>query len=287
VAGHSSAVDVLRLLADSESTGILELAGMSSGTFELRDGRLTAVVTDAVPDLVTRLERGDPVQGSHERTALVRSVILDGAIMLLACPPACPPRFFTGSRPSTGTGEPELLLDVPELLGEVLVRVAVLAESPIGPDDVVAVRPVLGRRSVRIGPVAWRLLHGLGKPRSARSLAWQLGLGLVDTLLALADLVDQQACEAPDAHRRHLPRADPAGHGTGRPGPTPTPRVDVTPRPPAPVRTLSAPSPALAPARPAALPRRRVPTGGLAPERHYAVPDRALLLRVLAGLRRL
>ncbi|MDQ1288522.1 MAG: hypothetical protein QG622_2087, partial [Actinomycetota bacterium] len=206
MAGDSSAVDVLRLLADCESTGTLELSGPSNGTFRLLEGRLTAVVTDAVPDLATRLRRGATPVREEERAAVARSVVLDGTTVLLCNPLSGPPRFFTGqAEPPAPAGGPPLRLNVPELLREALARVTVLAQSPIGPDDVVTVRPVLGRRSVRLGPVAWQVLRGLSEPRSARSLAWLLGLGLVDTLLALADLVDQQACESPNAMRRNLP----------------------------------------------------------------------------------
>lgn len=292
MAGDSTAADVLRLLADCESTGTLELTGPPSGAFRLERGMIAAVVTDAVPDLATRLARGTPAAGTAERLAVARSVVLDGATVLLAKPLSAPPRFFAGAPdPSFGEHtEPSLRVDVPELLAEATARLALLAEAPVGPDDVVTVRPVLGRRSVRLGPIAWQLLRGLQEPRSARSLAWGFGLGLVDTLIAIADMVDQQACEARRPAGGSAPPTGPifppgpAG-GAPRPGPT-------RPQPVVATRPGSGPGPGPGSAAPATvlttLPRRRV-VSGLAGsgQQRLAVPDRDLLLRVLEGLRRL
>lgn len=246
--------DVLRLLADCDSTGTLELLGPPRGSFRLTSGRVTGAVTDAVPDLVTRLGPAPERMSVAERRAVARSVLVDAGVALLARPSSVPPRFSSGPAASADDAT-DVRLEVAELLDEVSGRLARLAEASIGPDDLIAVRRLPGTARVRVDRTCWALLPGLDRPRTPRVLAWLLRASLVDTVLAAASLVDASALEVrPPADR---PRSQP-------PAALPSRRSESR-RHATVFRTLATdpPLPAVQP------------------------PDREILLRVLAGLRRL
>jgi hypothetical protein len=348
VRADSGAGGVLRQLADCDSTGVLHVDGPPGGTFRLTGGRVTDVVTDAVPDLTTRLGPFPEQLTPEERRTVARSVLIDAAVALLARPSPVPPRFQAGDAVpvgewvgagdrswgrAVGSGErsvldagPEVLVDVDlgvdDLLAQVAERTDRLAGITLEPDDVLVVRPVAAGGRVRLDPVAWQLLSALDRPRSSRVLAWQLALPLVDTVLAVASLLEQGAAEivrvAPREGRPGPPDPpDELVSPTGPDGPTatgsPSERSAASASPSVAIRSVavapvssspadipsvavapaaSPPAPAQAPA--GALPRRR--SAGRAAASAWAMalsgaaaqpPDRDLLLRVLDGLRRL
>jgi len=270
-AGHPVA-DVLRLLAGCDSTGVLHVPGPPAGAFHLDGGRVAAVSTDAVP----------PGAG--------RRPVLDATLALLGGARVLPPRFTTGGPAAPGGPR----WDVAGLLAEVEQARAVLAAAGVGPDDEVALRP-LTRRSVRVDAGTWPVIGALatgGVPTTPRRLAWALGATVLDTVLAVADVVDQGAGEV---LRTAAPAAPaPAVAGAGRdPGTVPipvvgqAPRRDRTPRPapgPLPVRRPGASLPA---------PGSRGRPGGPGTEGtggFTAVPadlPAEIVLRLLDGLRRL
>jgi hypothetical protein len=302
VVADIAAGEVLRLLADCDSSGALELEGVPGGAFCLDAGVVTAVRTTAVPDLTARLGALVDEPDDEERAALARSVIVDATVALLADPSPVPPRFrspddhgsgnLEGNPGGDSDGDPEaadgrrpvptrtttrVRIEVGDLLAAAAQGLDRLARAGVGPDDMVTLRPVPGRRGVRIDPIGWRLLGGLDRPTTPRDLAWRLGLPLVDTVCAVAALVDDEAC---DVHPRAAGRAPAPSRSGARPAARPGRNPPLVPEPPQPVSDRSQPLPDL--------PRR---AGGdrQGPQHRAApiAPDRDVLVRLIEGLRRL
>jgi periplasmic protein TonB len=199
--GHPVA-DVLRLLADCDSTGALQVTGPPRGVFYLEQGRVVAVETDAVPRGTTR------------------AAVLDAAAALLQRPSGMPPRFTSGARLETA---PTTRWEVAQVLTDVDRALDRLASIGVAADDSVVVRPLAGR-GVTVDATTWPLLGLLAVPRTPRQIAWALGRPVVDTVLAIGGLVQQGAV---DVVRTAPPPARPA----------PPPAAERT-RPPAPDRTV-------------------------------------------------
>jgi hypothetical protein len=328
VSADGRAAEVLRLLADCDSTGALMLDGTGGGIFYLVDGRVVAVETDLVPDLGTRTARpGFPAAVPETGpVAAARSVLVDATAALLAFPDgAAAPGFVTGlTSPSPGpVGVP-----VAELLAVAAAVLARLAVSPIGPDDVVALRHRV-RRGVRLSADQWPVLGLLRLPQPPRAIAWTLGAELAATVLAVGDLVAQGACEVRErigprigmrvgpppalpaespasgepaelsvgpARRAALPASEGLLCSEGLPGSAGLPGSEGLPRR-TPGASRTEPALALGVRRPEVVladrlsdarrtdARRSRSTTGLPAE--FASSDRALMIRLIEGLRRL
>jgi len=295
------AADVLRLLADCDSSGTLQVAGPPGGAFRLDRGRVVQVDADGVP----------PGTGP--------AAVLDAAVELLGHPGGLPPRFATGRSVEV---PPDRSHEVARLLLDVDRALATLARSPVSADDRVVAGPLRGR-GVRLDAASWPLVGSLGRPVTARELAWSLGCPVLGTVLALADRVEQGAClvvaRAPSPGQpghpgAPAPASEPAaGSVAGRRPTSPVTRpLPLAPRPepepepvpaqvPEPARapgTAPAPASGTVPPLPvrrpgealqAAVEREEAPPWAGGPARP-ATPDRPapeLVLRLMDGLRRL
>ena len=277
-AGHPVA-DVLRLLAGCDSTGVLHVPGPPAGSFHLDGGRVTVVSTDAVPP------------GAGRRPVLDATLaLLSGGGRLL------PPRFTTGG-PAAPDGP---RWEVASLLAEVEQARAVLAAAGVGADDEVTLRP-LARRSVRVDAATWPVIGALaaGGPATPRRLAWALGATVLDTVLAVADVVDQGAGEvlrtaAPATAAATTAAGAGETSGAGRdPGTVPIPVLEQAPRRDRTARPAPGPLPVRRPGASLPDPGSRSRPGGPGTEAtggFIAVPadlPAEIVLRLLDGLRRL
>lgn len=293
-AGHPVG-DVLRLLADCDSTGALQVAGPPRGTFYLEQGSIVGVETDAVPP------GADP------------PAVLDAAVEILRGPATMPPRFTTGVRIDPGTA---LRCDVDQLLADVGRAVDRLDRAGVGADDSVVVRPLAGR-GVCLDATAWPIVDPLTRPTTPRQVAWALGVPVIGVVLAVGDLIDQGAVavvrvavrpgSSPDLPRSRFrpaedsippgPAALPApsasgsdGPGSDDPGSDGPGSSDARDQAPTGVLPVRRPGAALREAkrRSPGLPRRQSPRAGqITTGVAIAQPEPELVLRLLDGLRRL
>jgi hypothetical protein len=293
--------DVLRVLAVSHSSGALEVRGPRGGTFFLHEGDITYAEAPGVPP-VEEFDSADP---GHRST--IQSAIVEVGLNLLVQENATGerPLFRPGRRHWSGRA---IRVTVDALLSEIAGQLAFFADLGVQPDDQVRLRDLSPGRIRVISRQQWAVAVQLSTPRTVRLLARHSGRSLGATIETVATLVaDGMAI------------SEPASGWFREPAPMPVPvAVPVRGRLPEPGRTPVEPGPeALARdrgGRPAASPddsgsgppparlSRRIPGASTVPPSASGSPrnppvgspspdeaddGRALVLRLLEGLRRL
>jgi len=319
------AIDVLRLLAISRSSGALEVRGVPGGAFFLHEGEVTYAETLGVP-AVPESGKADP-----ELPAIIRSTIFEAGVEMLSARRAegDRPLFRPGRRHWTGLS---CRVAVEHLLAEITDLIGHFARLGVGPDDEVRLCWLPRGRTVVIDAQQWALTGRLTGSQSPRSLARRSGIPLTATLAGIASLIsagvarlvhpEQTEAGAPPSQAPERPQA-PERVQAPETGPLDTDRVVSA------SAILTASKPITTPPAPDRLPRRRPRTidadsaetaveqdlrhprpGGEHPSparpgppsatpapaetRHPAIPEGldpdsrvAIALRVLEGLKRL
>jgi hypothetical protein len=269
------AVDVLRVLGVSRSTGAVELRGEPGGTIYLHEGDITYAEAPGTPRI---LEPGVTDRGDY--AAAVRTARIENRRILLKAPhgPTDRPLFRPGRRHWTGLA---CRLGVDAVLAEVERHAAALASVGGGPDGEIRACALPRGGQVVLSAQEWEVVAGLDGATTPRMLAWRSRLPLTTTVRVAASLVAAGVCtESP----------------TTSPPPAPPPEA---PAASSPVRsaalatTSPAPPPAPVPAA-AALPRRApggtgVPASSLPTGAPFGADDanRLMAQRLLDGLRQL
>ena len=210
------AVDVLRVLGVSRSTGAVELRGEPGGTIYLHEGDITYAEAPGTPRV---LEPG--VTDRVDYAAAVRAAVLETGLILLTAPYGATdrPLFRPGRRHWTGLA---CRLGVDDVLASVARAAAGLASLGGGPDGEVRTCALPRGGQVVLSAEAWEVVAGLDGVTTPRRLAWRSRLPLTTTVRVIASLVEAGVC-AP------VPTGPPA---TGPPptatGPPPGPERPAT-----------------------------------------------------------
>ena len=283
---QNPAVDVLRVLAVSRSSGALEIRGSRSGVFFLQDGHVSYAEALGIP-LEQKFAVGDP-----RLPPSIENAIVDAGTVLLTgdFSDAERPLFRPGRRHWSGN---TCLIDVEDLLTRMDQQISGFTVLGVEPDDEVRLCPLSAERTVILDREQWSLAAEISGPQTVRSLAWRLGLPLRTVITTAAALVAAGVMQR-DPPAPALPAPSP---GPPPAGPAPMPlspeqteatglremrlphRVPgSTPMPDLRMGGRSRPPPTSTPGSAAARP----PT----PDDELA-DNRALALRLLEGLRRL
>jgi hypothetical protein len=176
------AVDVLRVLAVSRSSGSLEIRGTPGGTFFLHEGDVTFAEVVGIPPVLD-------VGGADWRlSSAIRETIIDTGLALLTGPDpdAERPLFRPGRRHWTSL---ICQLEVEWLLAEIARRLTDFTGLGVEPDDDVRLCSLRPGRAVVLDREQWVLAARMSGPQTARSLAWRSGIPIGATISNLASLV--------------------------------------------------------------------------------------------------
>ncbi|GAA3633101.1 hypothetical protein GCM10022223_59320 [Kineosporia mesophila] len=300
------AIDVLRVLAISRSSGALEVRGVPGGAFFLHEGDVTYAETIGVPPVP---ETGDP-----ELPSLIRSNILEAGVEMLSAPrvEGDRPLFRPGRKHWTGR---RYRFAVEHLLAEITDLIDHFRALGVAPDDEVSLSWLPRGKTVVIDAQQWALTSRLTSAQSPRTLARRSGIPLSATLSSIASMITSGVARLvqADSVATDLAPAEVTGPPAEPPvlppetGPLETDRVVSA------SSILTASKPITTPPPPDRLPRRRPrpidadpagdslsPTPPATPERPAEPPRPAALpedldpnsrvaiaLRVLEGLKRL
>jgi len=296
------AVDVLRVLGVSRSTGAVELRGEPGGTIYLHEGDITYAEAPGTPRV---LEPG--VTDRVDYAAAVRAAVLETGLILLTAPYRATdrPLFRPGRRHWTGLA---CRLGVDDVLASVARAAAGLASLGGGPDGEVRTCALPRGGQVVLSAEAWEVVAGLDGVTTPRRLAWRSRLPLTTTVRVVASLVEAGVCAPVPTGS---PATGPPPTATGPPPATEPPATDAPasstspPVPPpdgpaatSPVRSAAlatSPAATTAPVPAAAALPRRAPggTGVPASTLPAAGPlggddaNRLMAQRLLDGLRQL
>jgi hypothetical protein len=176
------AIDVLRVLAISRSSGALEVRGVPGGAFFLHEGEVTYAETLNVAP-VPEASEPDP-----ELPAMIRSTIFEAGVEMLTAPrvDGDRPLFRPGRRHWTGL---RCRVAVEHLLAEITDLISHFTRLGVGPDDEVRLCWLPRGRTVVIDAQQWALTGRLNGAQSPRSLARRSGIPLTATLAAIASLI--------------------------------------------------------------------------------------------------
>ncbi|GLY33614.1 hypothetical protein [Kineosporia sp. NBRC 101731] len=174
------AIDVLRVLAISRSSGALEVRGVPGGAFFLHEGDVTYAETIGVPPVP---ETGDP-----ELPSLIRSNILEAGVEMLSAPrvEGDRPLFRPGRKHWTGL---RYRVAVEHLLAEITDLIAHFRTLGVGPDDEVSLSWLPRGKTVVIDAQQWALTSRLTSAQSPRTLARRSGIPLSATLSSIASMI--------------------------------------------------------------------------------------------------
>jgi hypothetical protein len=321
VAGPHPVAELLRLLADCESSGSLHIHGAIPGVFRLLSGTVVAVAAAGAPPLTPA-----GAEGGDEPARFVDTVAALMSQRTLAVPQFHPEDEATdrpGRSVAPGRDAEQLL----EAVRRVLDRIEA---AGLAPEDTVVRVGGPTARAVRVDPVAWSLIGALDRPRTVWEHAVHSGRRLAEVVEALAGLVDQGPCRVlpsgPDpvggdvsdpvaqlvaeaardagadaraARTRAdagpvVPSREPGGASgrTHRPAPRPAPEPAPGPAPQAEPDADADRGPTLPRRRPGVTidlrdPVAVAPSGGLSASGAFENSTPDLLQRLLAGLHRL
>ncbi|GAB3264877.1 DUF4388 domain-containing protein [Kineosporia babensis] len=176
------AIDVLRVLAISRSSGALEVRGVPGGAFFLHEGEVTYAETIGVPP-IPETSQADP-----ELPGLIRSTILEAGVEMLSGPrvEGDRPLFRPGRRHWTGL---RCRIAVEHLLAEITDLIGRLRRLGVDPDDEVQLCWLPRGRTVVIDAQQWALTGRLTTADSPRSLARRSGIPLTATLASIAAMI--------------------------------------------------------------------------------------------------
>ena len=309
------AIDVLRVLAISRSSGALEVRGVPGGAFFLHEGEVTYAETIGVPP-VPENDETDP-----ELPAMIRSTIFEAGVEMLSAPRAegDRPLFRPGRRHWTGL---RCRVAVEHLLAEITDLIGHFARLGVTPDDEVRLCWLPRGRTVVIDAQQWALTGRLTGAQSPRSLARRSGIPLSATLASIASLISAGVAKLVHTEAAESTAPAPTHPAGPRPQAPETGPLDTSDRPVSASTILTASKPITTPPAPERLPRRHprtidsdpAGTAETASVRPSADPDRpvsagpgipaetrrpalpegldpdsrvAIALRVLEGLKRL
>jgi hypothetical protein len=243
------AIDVLRVLAISRSSGALEVRGVPGGAFFLHEGEVTYAETIGVPPVPENGE-ADP-----ELPAMIRSTIFEAGVEMLSAPRAegDRPLFRPGRRHWTGL---RCRVAVEHLLAEITDLIGHFARLGVTPDDEVRLCWLPRGRTVVIDAQQWALTGRLTGAQSPRSLARRSGIPLSATLASITALISAGVAKLvhPEASESTGP-AVPAP-AESRPQAPETGPLDTPERPVSASTILTASKPITTPPAPDRLPRR-------------------------------
>jgi len=176
------AVDVLRVLAISRSSGALEVRGAPGGAFFLHEGEVTYAETLGVPP-IPESGGSDP-----ELPSMIRSTILEAGVEMLSGPQTAAerPLFRPGRRHWTGL---RCRMAVEHLLAEISDLISSFARHGVRPDDEIRLCWLPRGRNVVIDAQQWAITGRLTGAQSPRTLARRSGLPLTATLTSIAALI--------------------------------------------------------------------------------------------------
>ncbi len=275
------AVDVLRLLGVSRSSGALEIRGARSGVIFLNQGFITFAEASGIPS-VPESEADDP-----QFPSIILSAVVEAGLTLLTDPQVGGdrPLFRPGRQHWTGL---TCRIEVEYLLARINDELAAFSRLGVPPDEELQLVGLPRGRGVVLTLPQWAVAVQIRGPQTALSLARLTGNPLADVVGTLAALKSVGVVRsAPSIAPR------PAGRPTRTPKP---PRPVLNPSAAAPVRPAGDPPPV--PLPPVTLPHRvagatTLPSSSQPRRRVQPMPEstpdsrQAIAIRVLEGLRRL
>ncbi|MCE0540612.1 DUF4388 domain-containing protein [Kineosporia rhizophila] len=249
------AIDVLRVLAISRSSGALEVRGLPGGAFFLHEGEVTYAETIGVPPVPENSDT-DP-----ELPSMIRSTILEAGVEMLTGRRAEGerPLFRPGRRHWTGL---RCRVAVEHLLAEITDLIAHFRRLGISPDDEVRLCWLPRGRTVVLDSQEWALTGRLTSAQSPRVLARRSGLPLTATLASIASMISSGVAklvhtEAPAEATRTAAPAPTDIPAAPRPQAPETGPLDTADRPVSASAILTASKPITTPPARDRLPRRR------------------------------
>ncbi|MBT0767305.1 DUF4388 domain-containing protein [Kineosporia sp. J2-2] len=252
------AIDVLRVLAISRSSGALEVRGVPGGAFFLHEGEVTYAETIGVPP-VPETSEPDP-----ELPSMIRSTILEAGVEMLTAPrvEGDRPLFRPGRRHWTGL---RCRVAVEHLIAEITDLVTNFRRLGVGPDDEVRLAWLPRGRTVVIDAQEWALTGRLTGAQSPRSLARRSGIPLTAALGSIASLIASGVAKLVHSETGDVVTVPPAPADLPRPqapetGPLETDRAVSA------SSILTASKPITTPPAPDRLPRRRPRTAETDPD---------------------